>query len=458
MNYFADLVFSLNNFLWSGPLLFMLLGVGLYQTYKLKGLQLKKLFLAFNLMFYKLKLSASSSTSEKRLSGDIPSFQSLMTALAGSIGTGNITGVAAAITVGGLGSLFWMWIMAALGMATAYSETFLGVKYRRKNANGEMAGGPMYSLKYGLKSPKLAATYAIMAAIAAIGIGCLVQANSVVHAIVQISDQSRLFYGIILAILTGAVIIGGVKTIGKVASVLVPFMALIYVSACIIIIIYNVNFLGEALLIIIKSAFTGHAAVGGFLGSTVMLALQSGVKFGIFANEAGLGTLAIASSSAKTSEPVEQGLLSISGVFIATMIVCTLTGLVLAVTGVLGTEINGSLASGSPLAMLAFGKDFPVLKFVVVTGLLLFAFTTMIAWAYYGEKCCEFLFGVRIAFLYRWFFTFAVVIGAVMELELVWGIANLLSGLMAIPNMIAIVILSNVIATETESYFKEKHR
>jgi AGCS family alanine or glycine:cation symporter len=436
----------------------MLLGVGLYQTYKLKGLQLKKLFLAFNLMFYKLKLSASSSTSEKRLSGDIPSFQSLMTALAGSIGTGNITGVAAAITVGGLGSLFWMWIMAALGMATAYSETFLGVKYRRKNANGEMAGGPMYSLKYGLKSPKLAATYAIMAAIAAIGIGCLVQANSVVHAIVQISDQSRLFYGIILAILTGAVIIGGVKTIGKVASVLVPFMALIYVSACIIIIIYNVNFLGEALLIIIKSAFTGHAAVGGFLGSTVMLALQSGVKFGIFANEAGLGTLAIASSSAKTSEPVEQGLLSISGVFIATMIVCTLTGLVLAVTGVLGTEINGSLASGSPLAMLAFGKDFPVLKFVVVTGLLLFAFTTMIAWAYYGEKCCEFLFGVRIAFLYRWFFTFAVVIGAVMELELVWGIANLLSGLMAIPNMIAIVILSNVIATETESYFKEKHR
>jgi AGCS family alanine or glycine:cation symporter len=458
MSFLKDWVLFVRDFLWSGPLLFMLLGVGLYQSYKLKGMQLKKLLFSFKIMQQKFKLAYSSAAHEKKILGDIPSFQSLMTALAGSVGTGNITGVATAITTGGLGALFWMWVMAIIGMATAYSETFLGVKYRKKNVNGEMAGGPMYSLKYGLNSPKLATAYAIMAAIATLSIGCLAQAHSVVDAIVQIAGQSRLFYGIILAILTGAVVIGGVKTIGKVAVVLVPVMAILYISTCLFILLYNFSALGRAFYMIVASAFTGHAAVGGFLGATVMLALQSGVQYGIFANEAGMGTLAIAGSSAKTSVPVEQGLLSISAVFMATMVVCTLTGLVLAVTGVLGTEINGNLVSGSPLAMLAFGKDFPLLKFVVVAGLLLFAFTTMIAWAYYGEKCCEFLFGVKIAFLYRWLFTFAVVFGAVMELELVWGVANVLSGLMAIPNMIAIVVLSNLIVKETDSYFKGKNR
>jgi AGCS family alanine or glycine:cation symporter len=444
----------LKDYLWSGPFLCLLFAVGLYQTIQLRGLQFRYLGTSLKLIF-KLKKQAQAQ-------GDISSFQSLMTSLAGAIGTGNITGIATAVGVGGFGALFWMWIIAFLGMATAYSETLLAVKFRVTNRDNTMAGGPMYSLSRGLKMPRLAAVYAFLGAVAAIGIGNLVQANSVTHAITTAFPVDNLSVGIVLAVLIGAVFVGGIHSIGRVAEWLVPFKAMLYLSVGIVILVIHYDRIWDALQLIVISAFNGQAATGGFLGSSMILAVQYGVSKGVFSNEAGLGSLAIAAASAKTDQPAEQGMFAISGVFISTMLVCTVTGLVLAVTGVLGQSgADGQLLVGSSLVMAAFESVIPGLQYVAVIGLILFAFTTVLAWGYYGEKCVEYLFNLKIARLYRWLYTFMVLVGSLLKLELVWALADLANGFMAIPNLIAIVGLSGVVQLETKKYLaslKAKHQ
>lgn len=448
VSFSTESVLYLRDLLWTGPLLILLVVVGLYQTISLKGLQFRCLKQAITLIFQRKKETST---------GDISAFQSLMTSLAGAIGTGNIAGIATAVGTGGFGALFWMWIIAFLGMATAYSETFLSVKYRIKNEDGAMAGGPMYTLSRGLNMPKLAGLFALFGAIAAFGIGNLVQANSVAHAVSTGLPVSKLSVGIVMMIVTGAVFLGGIKRIGHFAEWLVPFKAILYLSGGFIVLIANYDHIIPAFQLIFSTAFTGQAAVGGFLGSTVLLAIQFGVSKGVFSNEAGLGSLAIAAASAKTNHPAEQGMLAISGVFISTMLVCTLTGLVLAVTGVLGkVDSAGNMLMGSSLVMAAFESVYPGLQYVVVLGLVMFAFTAILAWGYYGEKCVEYLFGTKTAYCYRWVYTAMILVGALLKLELVWALADLANGFMAIPNLIAILGLSRIVQLETKAYFKQK--
>ncbi len=448
----SNYVDLLKNFLWSGPLLIVLLAVGIHQTIIIKGLQFRYLFECLGLTFLNhLKLKKTPQNKEE--AGDITAFQAMMTALAGAIGTGNIAGISTAIAVGGFGALFWMWLVAAFGMATAYAETVLSVKHRRKNSSGDMSGGPMYYLRYRLNSRKSATIYAIFVITTAIGLGSLVQSHSVVDAISGYYPVSKFMAGSILAIISGLVIIGGVKSIGKTAGVLVPFMALGYVITGSIVLAYNYSNIIPGLILIVKSAFVGQAPIGGFLGSTIWLSMQNGAQYGIFANEAGLGSLAIASASAKTNSPVEQGMRSIAGVFIATMIICTITGLVLVVTKVVGAVDDSGLIKGSRLVMLAFGSVNSKFNIIVIFSLAMFAFTTILAWAYYGEKSVEYLFGVKFVIYYRWIFIAFVLAGAVLELDFVWSVANLSTALMAFPNLIAIVLLHKEVKSETELYF-----
>jgi len=448
----SNYVDLLKNFLWSGPLLIVLLAVGIHQTIIIKGLQFRYLFECLGLTFLNhLKLKKTPQNNEE--AGDITAFQAMMTALAGAIGTGNIAGISTAIAVGGFGALFWMWLVAAFGMATAYAETVLSVKHRRKNSSGDMSGGPMYYLRYRLNSPKSATIYAIFVVTTAIGLGSLVQSHSVVDAISGYYPVSKFMAGSILAIISGLVIIGGVKSIGKTAGVLVPFMALGYVITGSIVLAYNYSNIIPGLILIVKSAFVGQAPIGGFLGSTIWLSMQNGAQYGIFANEAGLGSLAIASASAKTNSPVEQGMRSIAGVFIATMIICTITGLVLVVTQVVGAVDDSGLIKGSRLVMLAFGSVNSKFNIIVIFSLAMFAFTTILAWAYYGEKSIEYLFGVKFVIYYRWIFIAFVLAGAVLELDFVWSVANLSTALMAFPNLIAIVLLHKEVKSETKLYF-----
>lgn len=444
----TESILSFRDFLWTGPLLLLLVIVGVYQTIQLKGLQFRCLRDAVKLIFQQ---------KEETAKGDISAFQSLMTSLAGAIGTGNIAGIATAVGIGGFGSLFWMWIIAFLGMATAYSETLLAVKYRITNKDGLMAGGPMYTLARGLNMPKLAALYAFFGAIAAFGIGNLVQANTVAHAISTGLPISKMSVGFVMMIVIGFVFLGGITNIGRVAKWLVPIKAILYLSGGLVILAINYDQLIPAFKLIFSSAFTGQAAMGGFLGSTLILAVQYGVSKGVFSNEAGLGSLAIAAATAKTKHPAEQGLLAISGVFISTMCVCTVTGLLLAVTGVLGNvDANGQPLVGASLVMAAFETVTPGFQYIVVTGLIMFAFTTVLAWGYYGEKCVEYLFGLKTAYVYRWVYTGMIFIGAILKLELVWALADLANGFMAIPNLIAILGLSRVVQLETQAYFKQK--
>ncbi len=448
------------NFLWSGPLLIILLLVGIHQTIGIKGLQFRYLLESLELTFLnhlrlKHKKPLLTNTNNDSDVGDVTAFQAMMTALGGAIGTGNISGIATAIAVGGFGALFWMWLVAVFGMATAYAETVLSVKYREKNLSGDMSGGPMYYLRDKLRSPKSAIIYAVFVAISAISLGCLVQSHSVVDAITGYYPISKVLVGIVLTVLTGLVIIGGVQSIGKVAGILVPFMAFGYVITGIIILSYNYSNIIPGLILIVKSAFIGQAPIGGFLGSTIWLSMQNGAQYGIFANEAGLGSLAIASASAKTNSPVEQGMRSMAGVFISTMIICTITGLVLVVTQVVGAVDDTGLIKGSRLVMLAFSGVNSKLSIVVIVSLAMFAFTTIVAWAYYGEKSIEYLFGVKFVVYYRWVFTSFVLVGAMLKLDLVWSIANLFTAFMAFPNLIALILLHKDVKSETKLYFQD---
>ncbi len=431
-------------FIWGIPLLTFLMGTGLYLTYLLRAVQFRYLGYAIQQVFAK---------SDADSQGDISHFQSLMTSLAGAIGTGTIVGIATGITIGGLGSIFWMWVTAFIGMATKYAESLLAVKYRQLDDQGEIIGGPMQYIERGVGWKWMAILFAILGAIAALGTGNLVQVNAIADSIDVFYQINPWIKGIAIAFLAGIVIIGGVKSIGHVAGVLVPIMALFYMAAGLYVILINYALLPTAFYDIIARAFTGQAAFGGFTGATLLMAIQAGVSRSVFSNEAGLGISTIAAAAAKTNSPGRQGLITMTGALVSTVIVCSVTGLVLAVTGVHGKlHASGAPLNGVSMTVHAFESAITGGGYIVSLGLILFAFTTVIAWGYYGEKCCEYLFGSRAIFIYRLLFILVIIPGAAIKMEAAWLLANISNGLMAIPNLIAILMLSPVVKAETVTF------
>jgi len=391
---------------------------------------------------------------EDKESGDISSFESLMTALSATVGTGNIAGVATAIFLGGPGAIFWMWITAIFGMATKYAEAFLAIKYREKNLNGEYVGGPMYYIKNGLsqKFSYLAYFFALFGMIAAFGIGNGVQSNSVAQVVTNEFEIDKLTVGIVIAFLVTLVILGGIKSIGKTASKLVPIMSLIYIIGGLYIIVINYNQIPTIFFMIIESAFTGTAASGGFAGATIWMAIRFGVSRGVFSNEAGLGSSPIAHAAARTNSPIKQGSVSMLEPLIDTIIVCTITAFVILLSQSWLSGVNGAALTSN-----AYEQGLPSFgKYIVIFGLVLFAFSTIIGWSYYGEKCAEFIFGNRIIMPYRIFWIIIIPVGAVIELNLVWLIADIMNALMALPNLIALVLLSPIVFKETRAYLKNE--
>ena len=435
---------AIDSFVWGPPLLVLLVGTGILLTFRLQLLQVFKLPQALGLIF-----SAKNDGS-----GDVNSFKALCTALAATVGTGNIVGVATAIKAGGPGALFWMWIAAFFGMATKYAECLLAVKYRTVDANGNISGGPMYYIENGLgkKYKPLAVMFAAFGILCAyFGIGTFAQVNSIVE-ITQISAGIPVIYtGIALTVVVAAVTIGGLKSIATVASKVVPGMAVLYFFTTVGIMIVFADQVPNAIATVMNSAFNATAAQGGFLGATVMLAMRSGVARGVFSNESGLGSAPIVAAAAKTKWAAEQGLISMTGTFIDTIVICTLTGLSLVVTGVWCGDLNGAAMTES-----AFTMAFPAFgSLLLLVGLVLFAFTTILGWNYYGERCVEYLLGVKAILPYRIIFILLIACGPFLKLEEIWVLADIVNGLMAIPNLIALVALSSIVVAETKAY--EKH-
>lgn len=453
MGFLYSAVEGLRTFLWQGPVLWLILWVACCQTYRLRGIQFRWLGRAISCVLKPHRIQLMESDSGRR--GDLSPFEALMTSLAGAIGVGNIAGIATAVYKGGYGALFWMWVIALLGMATAYSETLLSMRYRMRNARGEMSGGPMYTLSRGLHRRKLGMVFAGLAALAALGTGCMVQANSVKEAWLTLSPGADpLSVSLALFFLVALVVWGGIKSIGRVAGLLVPFMGGLYLVGGLLVIVAHGSLLPATFVKIVKAAFTGQAVAGAGTGITVWAALQMGASKGLFSNESGLGTLAIAAASARTRLPGQQGLLAMAGVFVSTILICSVTGLVLAIMDALPMAYEEQL-NGAALVIAAFGRFLPGLRYVVVVGMILFAFTTLLAWCYYGEKCAEFLGGLRVARWYRFLYVMVIVPGGMLHLEFVWGLADVFNALMVVPNLISILGLSHVVLEETERYEKE---
>ena len=414
----------------------MLFGTHIFLTIRLKFIQ--------RFIGKAIKISFSK---KKEGEGDISQFGAMTTALAATIGTGNIVGVATAVASGGPGAVLWMWLTGVFGIATKYSEALLSVKYRVTTKDGLMAGGPMYVLEKGMNNKFLAVTFAALTAVTAFGIGNMVQANSISHLVNETFQISPWITGIILTVLTAIVIIGGIKSIAKVCERLVPFMAIFYVLGCLIILILNFSTLPETFKLIFESAFTGQAAIGGFLGAGMKEAIRFGIARGLFSNESGLGSAPIVAAAAQTKNPVRQALVSSTGTFWDTVVVCALTGLVV----VNSTEWMNGL-NGASLTKEAF-SDLPVIGPIVLTiGLLTFVFSTILGWSYYGEKAAEYLFGTRITKPYRWLWVVFVMIGSVLSLKVVWSFADITNALMAIPNLISLIFLNKIIVKETDEY------
>ena len=435
---------TLNNWIWGPPLLILLVSAGVYLTIRTRAIQFRYLWYAHKLAFTRHDDSAQ---------GDISHFQALMTALAATIGIGSITGVATAIALGGIGSLVWMWAAALFGMATKYGEAILAIKYRISDESGEMCGGPMYYLEKGMNAKWLGILFAFFAAVTALVTGNMVQANSVVLAVQDLFHVPPIWTGLVLMVAVGIALIGGIKSIGKIAGFLVPTMAAFYILGGLIIIAIKIEAIPAAFALIFKSAFTGQAAIGGFAGAGVMAAIQLGISRGVFSSEAGLGSSPIAAAAAKTDTPGRQALVSMCSVFITTGIVCTITGLVIAVSGVFGeVGADGLLLDGSALALRAFDRIIPYGGLTVTIALIPFAYSTMLGWAYYGEKCIEYLFGIRATKTYRVIYTLLIIPGSVLSLQIVWGVANLMNGLMAFPNLIGLFVLAGIISKETRFF------
>ena len=428
----------LSGVVWGPPTLILIVGTGLFLTFRIG-------FYQFSSLPYALKL-AFSKNQDSTSKGDISHFQSLMTALAATIGTGNIAGVATAVVLGGPGAVFWMWITALVGMATKYAEAILAVKYRVEK-NGLMAGGPMYYIEKGLGWKWLAVLFALFGSIAAFGIGSSVQSNSVAAAVQESMGVNPWITGVILTVFTALVILGGIKSIGKVTSYFVPIMAVFYVVGGLVIIVINLDLLPHALGLIFTDAFTGQAVAGGAIGAVI----RWGVARGVFSNEAGMGSAPIAAAAAKTDHPGRQALISMTGTFLDTIIVCSITGITLVMGGMyIG---NGDL-TGAALTTKTFDSMLPGGGWIVTIGIILFAYSTVLGWAYYGEKCFEYLFGNKSISVYRVIYTLTVFLGAGMNLGLVWTIADIFNALMAIPNLIGLLLLSGVVVAETRSFKK----
>lgn len=430
--------------LWGWPMVILLLGTHIFLTIRLKFPQ-RKIFKAIKLSF----------TKDEGSTGDVSQFAALATSLAATIGTGNIIGVATAISLGGPGAVFWCWLTGVFGIATKYSEGLLAVKYRVKTEDGTMLGGPMYALEKGLKSKWLAILFCIFTVCASFGIGNMVQANSISMMMEKTLHINPQWTGLIMSALVALVILFGVKGIANVCSFLVPFMALFYVIGCFIILGINYEYLGESIRLIFHSAFNPTAAGGGFAGATVMAACRFGISRGLFSNESGLGSAPIVAAAAQTRNPVRQALVSSTGTFWDTVVVCAITGLVLVSSVVAPNGIDGSHGAG--LTEAAFSV-IPVFGPIVMTvGLLTFAFSTILGWSYYGERCVEYLGGKKVIKIYRLVWIVAVYIGCVVNLQLVWDFADAANALMAIPNLIALLALSGVIVRETKKYLNDKH-
>ena len=434
---------AIDSFIWGAPLLILLSGTGLYLTLRLGFIQIRYLPRALGYLFKK----------DKGGKGDVSSFAALCTALAATIGTGNIVGVATAVQAGGPGAIFWMWLVALLGMATKYAECLLAVKYRVRDKNGFMAGGPMYYIERGLGIKWLAKLFALFGVMVAFfGIGTFPQVNAITHAMQDTFNIPVLVTAIIVTLLVGLIILGGVKRIATASSVIVPFMAILYVTTSLVIILLNIEKVPDAISLIIYSAFEPQAALGGAVGFTVMRAIQSGVARGIFSNESGLGSAPIAAAAAQTREPVRQGLISMTGTFLDTIIVCTMTGIVLVLTG----AWNNPELAGATVTNYAFaqGLGTSIGATIVTVGLLFFAFTTILGWCYYGERCFVYLVGIRGVKLYRLAYIVLVGLGSFLHLNLIWIIADIVNGLMAFPNLIALIGLRKVVIEETKDYFQ----
>ncbi|MDV7339320.1 sodium:alanine symporter family protein [Terasakiella sp. A23] len=450
MEALSSIIGEINGIVWGWPMLVLILGVGLFMSIGLKLMPILKLGTGF-----KLLAGGVHARKGEESEGEVPPYQALMTALAATVGTGNIAGVATAVFLGGPGALFWMWITALVGMATKFSEAVLAVNFREVDEEGNHVGGPMYYIKNGMgaKWAWLGSAFAVFGAVAGFGIGNGVQSNSIAAVIETNFSVPPMITGLVLMVLVGAVLIGGIKRIGSVAGALVPFMAVAYVIAGLVVLFINADQIGAAFALIFESAFTGHAAEGGFAGAAVWAAIRFGVARGVFSNEAGLGSAPIAHAAAQTKDPVRQGLIAMLGTFLDTIIVCTVTGLVIVTSG-----LWTSGDSGAALTSAAFAQALPGAgNYIVAISLAIFAFTTILGWSLYGERCVEYLFGVKSILPYRVVWIIAVPVGATLSLDFVWLVSDTLNAMMALPNLIAIAVLSPVVFKLTKEYF-DRHK
>lgn len=445
MESFIPVLNAIDSFMWGPPLITLLVGTGIYLTVRLHLLQVFRLPLALRLIF----------KAQNKGEGDVSSFKALCVALAATVGTGNIVGVATAVKVGGPGAIFWMWLAAFFGMATKYAEGLLAVKYRSVDAKGDIAGGPMFYIRNGMgeKWKPLATFFAIACILVAyLGIGTFPQVNAIVDSMELSFGFPKVATDAILTFFIAAITIGGLQSIAKVASGIIPFMAFLYIAISFGLLVANIDQLPAAVALIFADAFTGSAAAGGFAGSTVMMAMQNGIARGVFSNESGLGSAPIAAAAAKTKYPAEQGLISMTGTFIDTIIICTMTGIALVITGVWQGD-----AAGAAMTSAAFAATYGTVGSQLLTiALALFAFTTILGWNYYGERACIYLFGTKGVLPYRLIFIVLIACGAFLKLESIWILADIVNGLMAIPNLIALIALSGVVVAETKLYLKHR--
>ena len=440
---FEQLVDTVNSFVWGPVMLILLLGTGVFLTIGLKGMTITRIPYAFKQLFKGRKGDGE---------GEISPFNALMTALSSTVGTGNIAGVATAIGIGGPGALFWMWCTALVGLATKYSEAVLAVNFRETDEQGKKVGGPMYYIKNGLGQHwmPLGIMFSIFGSLAGFGLANTVQSNTVSQVLMSNYNISTVVSGIVMSTLVAVVLLGGIKRIAEVAGKLVPLMTVIYIVSTLFILLVHFSEIPAAFALIVDSAFNGTAATGGFAGSTLILALRMGVARGIFSNESGLGSAPIAHAAAETNSPVRQGSIAMLGTFIDTLVICTMTGLVLVVTDVWSTGLEGAA-----MTLSAFESTLPFGENILSMCIVLFAFTTMLGWSYYGERCAEFLVGPKIIIPYRVIWVVGIFLGTQMSLGVVWKMSDALNGLMAIPNLIALILLSPVVFGLTKAYFSD---
>ena len=442
MEKFAEIISQIDAVVWGVPMIVILFGTHLFMTFR-TGIIQKHLLKGIRL----------SVAKDEEGEGEISQFGALATALAATIGTGNIVGVATAVISGGPGAVFWMWMIGIFGMATKYSETLMSVKYRVQTKDGRMLGGAMYALERGIGQKWLAVLFAIFAALAAFGIGCMTQSNSIASACEENFGLPSWIAGILIAALVAIVIIGGVKSISKVCEKLVPFMAIFYVLGCIIILIMNYKFIIPAVVLIVKSAFTVQAGFGGMAGFAVSEAIRFGCARGLFSNESGLGSAPLVAAAAKTKNPVRQSLISMTGTFWDTVVICLMTGLTLVSSVLANPDVASALANGDSVLTFEVFAQIPVIGRPLITiSLALFAFSTILGWSYYGERAAEYLVGSGVMKIYKLLFVVLAFVGTVSSLELVWNIADILNGLMVIPNVIGVLALSGVIVAEGKKY------